>query len=610
MKGYITKEQLSDSLKNELDKLDHVVIFTSDKISDINNDIKKVSLAGGGVVQLPNTVIPINPSVEQLRLENNVKLIGCSETIIKLIDNANYFDKMIGFTADNVIIENIKFDSNQENNRQLTQLDDSKRCSIIEGVGNNITIRNCNINYGGVYGISINAEWANKKRCEIINNTLNFIPFTEYEFDNTGIYIDTPNHLIQGNELTSHPYNNIMFGVGGIETHTYNGNCINNIINNYKIGIHITPITSNHIFENNNLNVQNNNIYDAICGIQLWNYTNQSLKNVNIQNNNITLNHSIYENHAEHRVRGIEFTDYCKSLYENVKIINNTIEFEEDYSFINDETYSNRESYIESYGIGGDLSNSSIKNLIINNNIISRAMKQSIAFKSQGDSSIYDLFITNNILKNTCNHASVRRIYRVPLLCVGNVHNIEYTNNTIIETRNMDNQLTFSECYFNSNGSVSPSNYTVNNQINSKYIGRFNNAIWHLSDNNNIKKENKIHYLNEYPTNGCFNQGDLIVLNTPYESKTIFKVDRGGSLGEFSVTCNIKTDVAEIQCLSFDDFLKFDNTNIFYEGSKYINGYVFGYDTRARRVYLQGSNGNYNGSGTIIYYPPIITPVV
>ncbi len=608
-------------------------IETTD-ITEINQKIKEISNQGGGTIYLPNDRILCRPSDtnRHLQLKKNIKLIGNNKTEFFVEDNTGkYYALCTCESQENIVLDGITFNYNVQGNKsnfshETIQSGDTRK--LLELNGKNMIIQNCKFFYSGVHAIAISGAWNNQENIWIQNNLIqyDYPGDDDVEYDNTAIYVDTPLHYIQNNTIIAKKTEQGgRFGYGGIETHSSMGVVNGNNIDGFRTGIHITGYdhkegsNASQNTGNNLLSVTSNNIKNSLIGIELWGYQVEdkslNLTGVVISNNNIDLTYEgwifKWPGSSVHHMKGISFNDNANMKFQQIEIASNTINFPWTTDFINDESYSNRAKYIESYGIGASLYSAKIINVNIANNIISNSMKQGIAFESNNDTYVSSINIIGNTFINTCLNGNVHYSYRCPVMLIGNVSCVNYANNIIREERAPGQMLTFAEfgCDLNASSAFPSNCYVKDNYCTSEFIGKVENAFDNVrAVNTAFCKEPVMRYFDTYENIEEVELGDLLVLKTPHEGKTLFKVERAGNHKMPEIEVTVLSDNA-IVFPSYNEINNFPKKGIVYTTSHYAHGHIAGYDMSKNTIYLSDVKTITSGNDITGNYPPIITGI-
>ena len=275
-----------------------------------------------------------------LKLHSNLSIKGDGDgSIIRLADHT--FDKkdtaanghiFYGKVVQNVNFSDLLIDMNGSNN--LVPLNVFKNYSaIFTSVGenyhiNNITVKNCS----GTNMIDIMSDGDNLliENCRFINggNYVGNSKPNNGQIDFSFVYSEWTNTIIRNNFIQQQ---NIEIALenytGGIELHGSGSSAVNNYVEGCWPGIYITSIKG----PLENITVQNNKFLKCVTGIFF--YVNHTIRNVLIENNDISLTPARSPKNdfcAGIRIPNGNLKEYSKELANlaplyNVKIIGNTI---------------------------------------------------------------------------------------------------------------------------------------------------------------------------------------------------------------------------------------------------------------------------------------------
>lgn len=356
----------------------------SSVISHVLNNYKNVLFSNG--VYLIESPITIN--------NNNLRIKGETSSVI----HSNTGGHALIFNGNNnITIENMTFTAPEDYTAQTAH--DTHHLLKMSNC-NNIIVKSCNFNHG-VLGLTIE----NSSHIIIEKNTVSY--FTGWGimlgYNQTSI----KNAKILNNTSTNSSYDGIKM-TGYIEDILVEGNnCYDNSSDGFDFAGHTAKnvIITNNIFSNNNINgcdfkqltrtdypydetktkqffnitISNNVLSQNLnhhINMQLW-YDDVNIHNIYIVDNNINLKTTVTANSGT----GIRISPCVANTYKAVLIKNNNI------------TSENSDNY--DYGIRI----SAAKNIYVENNFISGAMRTGIYIDNGGDATATSEYIT--VIKNT-----------------------------------------------------------------------------------------------------------------------------------------------------------------------------------------------------------------
>jgi hypothetical protein len=182
----------------------------------------------------------------------------------------------------NIMIDGLKFDGNIANNvtgQGIVAGNGQYVIYFLEGVGENLTIKNCQIEAASINIIDVNV---NVKNVLVENNVLEFVQKGSIWYDNSVIYMGCADYVCCNNIVKSSSAN----AQGGIEIHAGDAYCYGNIIKGFVDGINLcspdaTPSVNmrDEIFDN---------IIDCDRGINIWSLGAVECQNMHTHDNRIT----------------------------------------------------------------------------------------------------------------------------------------------------------------------------------------------------------------------------------------------------------------------------------------------------------------------------------
>ena len=275
-----------------------------------------------------------------INLHSNLFIKGDGdESVIHLADHI--FDKkdtaanghiFLGKEIKNIHFSNLMIDMNGSNN--LVPLNVFKNYSAIFGyIGENYHIENVTIkNCAGTNMIDIMSKGNNLviENCRFINggNYVGTLKPNKGQIDFSFVYSEWSNTTIRNNFIQQQNIDIALENyTGGIELHGSNSSATSNYIDGCWPAIYITSI----IGRLENITVEKNTIANCVSGISF--YVNHTIRNVLIENNNISLTEARSPKNdfcLGIRVPNGNIKEYSKKLANlapiyNLKIIGNTI---------------------------------------------------------------------------------------------------------------------------------------------------------------------------------------------------------------------------------------------------------------------------------------------
>lgn len=418
--------------------------------ADTNNDDNKfawdkamdyLSSNGGGTLLIPDGIFNFSPNIK-IKSNCSVKGVGHS-TVLRVKDNCGDFYNFIGMDREiRNSISDCTIDLNRENNNGIIErLDGSFNPQIAVYFVNShySRVERCYMKACGVWAISTEASEL-EPYCSNLTFRDNIIEWYPQEtektpvsnnmlYDNTMMYIDAENYIIENNTITCLLKNN---GMTAIELHQRLGKAINNKLFGFRNGFLIVPMISAYNDKSCDMLVTNNTI-EALCmGVSLWGVTTKKLDYVTISNNDIKMNSVGKTASYGICVNPSLPTDNNKEI-ENININNNTI------TFGTDTTNHNYSDYLNCF-CGIWLRNvNRMKDIIIRGNTILNAPGNGL-FVGSGKEGVefYNINISENTIINCCSNTNISLsgyTKRASIYIGNNVKNSYIGTNTLINDK-------------------------------------------------------------------------------------------------------------------------------------------------------------------------------
>ncbi|MGI8856513.1 MAG: glycosyl hydrolase family 28-related protein [Thermomicrobiales bacterium] len=407
----------------------------TDDTAAIQAAIDAVPASGGAVLFPPGTYIVAPTRTSGIAIKGNLRLAGAGDqSIIKIADHNGDWGHLFapgtpGGALDNLIVEDLAFDSNIANNAESIILEHDEQTYqtfLYTAAGRNIRVRRCRFDpYSGVWAVSLNGEEVGD--CAVTDCSFHFVMRDgNPDYDNSGLYIEGMNYVLSGNRFktTPNPYREAracMEGHGGPAK----------IFNNSAVGYQtLINIVGSHFEGNSSSDIvcHDNVIKDGLIGIMLWPVKPGTLKNVTVTNTTIEIA-QLKHGTADTGGVSVVFTPEAEAHAATITITENTIRFQDEGAGRPGDFYYNSGGILL-HNLGGT------SGVVIEDNTIERSPSAGvlIGLPEPGDRLFDNVRVANNTIVNPGQNLAFLEIFRAGVLVNSSASNITITGNTITDT--------------------------------------------------------------------------------------------------------------------------------------------------------------------------------
>lgn len=405
----------------------------------IQSAINHANSLGGGVVYFPPGTYIVSPNSNRaLYVHSNMVLRGAGySSIIKVRDDAGNFQQVLssptnGSFVENIIIEDLTFDNNIENNISsvIGTETATKQYTISLRNFRNVKINRVKFLGSGTNTVILGSFTERSKYASVLDCHFEFKKRPgQVTFDNTMLYTNCYHVNLSGNTFEADGNTDVYTA---FEVHGGPATIDSNKINNVRNGFHITSDSPQYLKddENNNISIINNVITNAANGFFLWALSGTVLKNVVASNNAIQIKQSMY--HLDYNA-GISFWRESVVLgdFKNIILTGNTVSFEMETE---GRVLATGETKYKCVGIGiSPFGN--VDNVIISNSIVENAPVVGLSVGENAFAKIFNnIKIHDNEIINSGNNPLVAPInFRTSIYATGILKNVTIENNSIID---------------------------------------------------------------------------------------------------------------------------------------------------------------------------------
>ena len=386
-------------------------------------------------------------------IPNNVKLVGEDGAKIKTQSAVAYpalFTLDNGDGAENVCIENIKFDNTEDTHETFIN-SDKNSCILlkINDIVGDICIKDCTFTSYAQNPVVSFPFHRSEGKVSFVKNKFYFKRHIDTWYDATMLsighydveYID--NYFESINNGTKSWMCDTPFEVHSRKCRAYGNECYNFVNGTLIVGVPPYLPLDNTV--KSDVKVYNNNFVNVRNGIQVWGevvptIANTTINNIDVYENNIIMQHD--HNYNPVNIHN-QLSGYGLSVkvvgnvggYENIKFHHNNLEFVQ----IGEHNYSSSEIFLTQRGAISVQSNVPTKDVQIYDNKIKNYPYETVVVGNDGSTgSVFNIFIKNNIFID-CSYGS-----GVSLFSFNNCEGLHVTDNFIVnETKKYDNFIQF-----------------------------------------------------------------------------------------------------------------------------------------------------------------------
>lgn len=408
---------------------------TTDDTAAIQAAINAVPASGGTVLFPPGIYIVAPTRTRCIAIKSNLRLSGTgAASVLKIKNGTGDWHRLLsprdlGMTVDNVIIEDLSFDSNIINNpsSNLTEkVDATYQAFILVYAGHHIQVRRCRFApCSGVWAVALNGETI--RDCAVTDCYFHFVMRDgNPDYDNAMIYIEGTTYTLSGNRFETA----ITPGRGGrtcMEAHGGSAAVFGNTSVGFQTGLNI----AGSYFAgglSGDVICRDNTFTDALQAILLWPIAPNILKNVTVTNNTIALAQRAHGN-ADTGGVAVLFSPQAPRLASVITITKNTIRFQDEGAGRSGDFYYNSAG-IGLHNLGG------VAGCVIDGNVIERAPSSGILIGNAepGQRLFQTIRVTNNTLVNPGQNLGFPTDFRSGVLVNSSATHIEIANTTITDT--------------------------------------------------------------------------------------------------------------------------------------------------------------------------------
>ncbi|MCY2930942.1 MAG: hypothetical protein NTV86_15930 [Planctomycetota bacterium] len=242
----------------------------------------------GDTVRLTAGTFLVDPRVSLAPADNVIIEGAGATTIVRVLDGVGNFSGLFGgqgATLRGFTLRKMTIDLNPARYGG-TPSGSYPACAVLAWRFDGVTVDRVDITYGSIVGINLNGPATVAKNATVTNCNLKFIQVGTVGYDNAGVYVEALNANISNNTFQS----TTSFWSSAIELHGGPARAVGNTITGYQMGINVVDADPGDVTSpSGNMIVQSNIIRDVAYGVMMWSRQGQTLRNVSITNNDITL---------------------------------------------------------------------------------------------------------------------------------------------------------------------------------------------------------------------------------------------------------------------------------------------------------------------------------
>lgn len=407
----------------------------TDDTAAIQAAMNAVPASGGTIIFPSGTYIVAPTKTKGIVVRSNLRIAGSGEgSVIKIKDHNGDWRVLFssednGVAVENVIFEDLAFDSNILNNpesRVNESKDETYQTFIYLTAGHDLHVRRCRFTpCSGVWAVSLNGSTV--RDCSVTDCYFHFVMReSNPDYDNSAVYIEGTNYTLSGNrfESTPIPYHEAR---ACMEAHGGPAAIFNNTSMGYQT---LLNIVSSYVDGGNSSDItcHDNIASDALIGIMIWPTTPNHLKNITVTNNTIEV---AQLKHGTADIGGVSvvFSSEAKGKAANITIERNTIRFQDEGVGRPGDFYYNSAG-VALHNLGGTAG------AVIKGNTIERAPGAGvmIGLPEPGRRAFRDVRVMNNTIINPGQNLGFPVAFRAGVLVNSSASQIEIVGNRIMDT--------------------------------------------------------------------------------------------------------------------------------------------------------------------------------